>query len=396
MAQKSAIVGGEVHTPLRRIRDGLVVITDGQIEWVGSRGDYGDLAGRELIDAQDKLVAPGFIDIHVHGAAGSDFMDATLEDFDAICRHHATGGTTSLLATTASAPLKQIVAALETVREAMACPPQGAQVVGAHLEGPFFCQAKRGCHGAQWVRNPTYNECQKLLEYRDVVKHITLTPEVEGGMEAVRAFAGAGITVSAGHTEATYDEMVAALDAGLSHATHIYVAMSTTIRRIPYRCGGCVEAVLLREELTTELIADGIHLMPELMKLVVKVKGVDRVCLVTDAMRGAGMPDGVYTFGPKDGTKAIVAHGYSLMADGASLASSLVTMGVCVRNAVELIGLTPQEAVTMATINPARVVKLQDRKGHLAPGKDADLVILDQDLSVVRTIVGGKTIYAAQ
>lgn len=395
MAQKSAIVGGEIYTPLRRIRDGLVVVADGRVEWVGSRGDYGHLAGMELIDAQGKLVVPGFIDIHVHGASGSDFMDATLDDFDAICRHHATGGTTSLLATTAAAPLERIVAALEIVREAMARPPQGAQVAGAHLEGPFFCQEKRGCHRSEWVRHPTYDECQKLLQYREVVKHITLAPELEGSMQAVRAFAQAGITVSAGHTNATYDDMVAAIDAGLSHSTHMYSAMSTTIRRIPYRSGGCVEAVLLREEMTTELIADGVHLMPELMKLVVKVKGVGRVCLVTDAMRGTGMPDGVYSFGPKDGTKAVVAHGYSVMEGGTGLASSLVTMGACVRNAVELIGLSLQEAVTMATINPARVVKINNRKGHLAPGKDADLVILDRDLSVMQTMVEGKTIYVA-
>jgi N-acetylglucosamine-6-phosphate deacetylase len=244
-------------------------------------------ATTETIDLSGKFIAPGFIDIHIHGGAGSDFMDATRADFETVCRYHAGGGTTSLLATTATAPLPEILAALRTVREVQRNPVSGAQVLGAHIEGPYLSMAKRGCHLKEFVRNPEKAECAQLLEFEKEIKHITLAPEIPGALELMRNWSQRGINISGGHTDSTYSEMMKAVDAGMAHATHMYCAMSTVARpHPPRREGGCVETVLERDELTTELIADGRHLPAELLRLTVRAKGIDRVCVVTDAMRG--------------------------------------------------------------------------------------------------------------
>jgi N-acetylglucosamine-6-phosphate deacetylase len=250
--------------------------------------------------------------------------------------------------------------------------------------------AKRGCHLKEFVRNPEKSEWEQLLEFEKEIKHITLAPEIPGALELMRDWSRRGISISGGHTDSTYSEMMKAVDAGMAHATHMYCAMSTVARpHPPHREGGCVETVLERDELTTELIADGRHLPAELLRLTVRAKGIDRVCVVTDAMRGAGMPDGVYTFGPKHGQRTEVKNGEALMLDHSSFASSVVTMDVMVRNILTLMGLSRREAVAMATINPARFLKIADRKGTLEPGKDADCVILDEGFRVLETVIAG-------
>ncbi|MCI0418617.1 MAG: N-acetylglucosamine-6-phosphate deacetylase [Acidobacteria bacterium] len=386
-------VGGTAITPFEEIPDSTVVLEGNRIVFVGPRGSWPASEAAETTDISGKFITPGFIDIHIHGGAGSDFMDATREDFETVCRYHAAGGTTSLLATTATAPLAEIVAALRIVREVQQDPVAGAQVLGAHIEGPYLSMAKRGCHLKEFVRNPEKAEWEQLLEFETEINHITVAPEIPGALELMRDWSLRGINISGGHTDSTYSEMMKAVDAGMAHATHMYCAMSTVARpHPPHREGGCVETVLERDEITTELIADGRHLPAELLRLTVRAKGVDRVCLVTDAMRGAGMPNGIYTFGPKHGQKTEVKDGEALMLDHSSFASSVVTMDVMVRNALNLMLLSRREAVAMATINPARFLKLADRKGSLEPGKDADCVILDEDFQVVETVIGGMRI----
>jgi len=389
--RKLAFVGGTAITPFEEIVNSAVVFDQGQIIYVGPRHHYPIDEKVETVNIHGKFITPGFIDIHIHGGAGSDVMDAARQDVETICRYHAQGGTTALLATTATAPLDEIKSTLQVVREAQKNPLEGAQILGAHIEGPYLSMAKRGCHLKEHVRNPEKAEWEQLLEYQSEIKHITLAPEIPGALELIRDWSLRGISISGGHTDATYGEIMKAVDQGMVHATHMYCAMSSVSRpRPPHREGGCVETVLERDEITTELIADGRHLPAELLRLTVRAKGVDRVCLVTDAMRGAGMPDGVYTFGPKHGQKAVVKNGEALMMDLSSFASSVVTMDVMVRNALNLMGLTRREAIAMATINPARFLRVADRKGSLEVGKDADCVILDEDFHMIQTVIAGK------
>jgi N-acetylglucosamine-6-phosphate deacetylase len=390
-AKKLALMGGTAITPFEEVVNSAVVLDGGRIEYVGPQRLYPIDETVEVLDVKGKFIAPGFIDIHIHGGAGSDFMDATGQDFEAVCRYHAKGGTTALLATTATAPLEEIKAALDRVREIRKHPVEGAQVLGAHIEGPYLSMAKRGCHLKEYVRNPERAEWEELLGYAEEIKHITIAPEIPGALELIENWSRKGINISGGHTDSTYGEIMKAVDKGMTHATHMYCAMSTVSRpHPPHREGGCVETVLERDEISTELIADGRHLPPELLRLTVRAKGVERVCLVTDAMRGAGMPDGVYTFGPKHGQKALVRNGEALMMDLSSFASSVVTMDVMVRNALNLIGLTRREAIAMATINPARLLKVADHKGSLEVGKDADCVVLDGDFNAVQTVIAGR------
>jgi len=385
-----AFVGATAITPFEEIPDSAVVLEGSQIVFVGPQRSLRANPTAKTVDLSGKFIAPGFIDIHIHGGAGSDFMDATHADFETVCRYHANGGTTSLLATTATAPLPEILAALRTVREVQQNPVSGAQVLGAHIEGPYLSMAKRGCHLKEFVRNPEKAEWEQLLEFEKEIKHITLAPEIPGALELMRDWSRRGINISGGHTDSTYSEMMRAVDAGMAHATHMYCAMSTVARpHPPHREGGCVETVLERDELTTELIADGRHLPAELLRLTVRSKGIERVCVVTDAMRGAGMPDGIYTFGPKHGQKTEVKSGEALMLDHSSFASSVVTMDVMVRNVLSLMRLSRREAVAMATINPARFLKIADRKGSLEVGKDADCVILDEGFHVLETVIAG-------
>jgi N-acetylglucosamine-6-phosphate deacetylase len=392
-AKKLALVGATAITPFDEIPNSAVILDKGRVEFVGPHQRY-RTDELEVLDIRGKYITPGFIDVHVHGGAGSDFMDATRQDFETVCRFHSRGGTTSLLATTATAPLEEIQSALKMVREVRQHPVTGARVLGAHLEGPYLSMARRGCHLKEYVRNPEQAEWDLLLEYQDEIKHVTLAPEIPGALQLIRDWSLRGINISGGHTDSTFSQMMKAVDQGMIHATHMYCAMSTVSRpHPPHREGGCVETVLERDEISTELIADGRHLPPELLRLTIKAKGVDRVCLVTDAMRGAGMPDGFYTFGPKHGQKTQVKNGEALMLDLSSFASSVVTMDVMVRNALNLMGLTRREAVSMATINPARLLKVADRKGSLEVGKDADCVVLDEQFSVIHTVVAGEVVF---
>jgi N-acetylglucosamine-6-phosphate deacetylase len=394
--KKLIFTGGTAITPFEEIPDSLVAIEGPRIVFVGPSRHFQPDASAEVVDISGKFIAPGFIDIHIHGGAGSDFMDATREDFETVCRFHAAGGTTALLATTATAPLDEILSALRMVREVRKRPIAGAQVQGAHIEGPYLSMVRRGCHLKEYVRNPEKAEWERLLEFEDQIRHITIAPEIPGAIELIRDWALRGINISGGHTDSTYSQIMKAVDCGMGHATHMYCAMSTVSRpHPPHREGGCVETVLERDEITTELIADGRHLPSELLRLTVRAKGLDKVCLVTDAMRGAGMPDGFYTFGPKHGQKTEVRNGEALMLDHSSFASSVVTMDVMVRNALTLMRLSRREAIAMATINPSRFLKIADRKGSLEAGKDADCVVLDQDFKVCQTVVMGARAFIA-
>jgi N-acetylglucosamine-6-phosphate deacetylase len=391
--QRWALAGGEIITPLRRLPDGVVAGTGAQIDFVVTEAEAGRLDGYTVRDVRGLIVAPGFVDIHLHGGGGVDFLDGSLDAFDTACQLHVRHGTTALLPTTVAVPIDKIIGTARLAEQAMRRQGPGAQVLGLHVEGPWFAEDKKGAHDRVWP--PREAEWRALLPWAHVIRRLTLAPELPGALEAMRALAAAGILVCAGHTNASYDDMLAAMELGLSHVTHLWNQSSIVFRSGPYRHGGCVEAALLEDSLSVELIADGHHLPPELMRLAVKCKGLDRLCLVTDAMRGAGMAQGTtWAVGPLDSkVRGVVRGGVATLPDNSAFAGSIATMDRLLRNAVELIGLPLADALRVITLTPARIVGVHRRKGSLAPGKDADLVLLDRELDVVETIAMGRTVY---
>jgi len=388
----TGIKNGKVMTPQGVIENGSILMEGTKIKAVGKADDI-NLAGEGgIIDAGGKWVLPGFVDIHCHGGMGCDTMDGTVSDIETIAKYHAGGGTTAFLPTTASSSPEAILRALEAVKEARSAGVDGAAIIGAHLEGPFFAYAKRGCHLPIYVRNPRPAEYNRMMEYADDIASMTLSPEIDGAEGLIKTLVDNDIMASIGHSDATYSQILKAIEWGARHVTHMYCAMSTIVKAGPARIIGVVETTLLLDELTTEVIADGKHLPPELVKMVLKVKGIDKVCATTDAMRGAGMPAGVYTFGPKDGQEAVVQDGMAVMPDRTGYASSVVRMNDLIKVLIGPVGLSLTDAVKMASMTPAKIIGVDDRMGSLEAGKDANVVIADDEIDIHATIVEGKSI----
>jgi N-acetylglucosamine-6-phosphate deacetylase len=390
-----------------RFQNGTIILKDELLSggYVQIEGDtiqaVGDhlypLAGgeTEVVDLRGGYLAPGFVDLHVHGGAGADFMDGTETAFRTICRAHARHGTTSLLPTTTAARHEQHLAFLALCRRLRREGTGGAAILGAHFYGPYFAVAARGCHPGAPVRPPRPEEYACYLEYADVIATATVAPELPGAEEFVRACRSRGIRCNAGHSHATFAEMEAALSWGVRHVDHLFCAMSDRARlrqtqTYPMR-GGVLEAALYFDELTTEVIADGKHLERELLLLAHKIKGPERLALVTDCNRALDMPDGEYLFGPLDGGEPILRRdGVGLMPDGQALASGVVGMDHCVRTFHELTGVPMAQVVRMASLTPARIAGHGDEIGSIEPGKRADLVVLNRALEVEQVYIGGR------
>ncbi len=395
MGQERIIRGGRVRVGGQWLERHDVRLRGGRISAIEPTGAEAP-AGVEVIEATGLDVVPGFIDLHCHGAGGSDFMDATPEAVATITAHHAAGGTTAMLATTAGHPGERILEALVNIARAVEERVGACEILGSHLEGPYFSQARRGCHLLDAMRNPQRAEWSRWLEPHLHVRHLTLAPELPGALELVSAGAAAGVTVAAGHSDASHDEVMRAVEAGLRHVTHLYSVMSTITKRGPDRVAGLLEATLLEDALTTELIADNRHVNPVLARLAYKCKGPGQLALVTDAMRGLGMPDGIYTFGGLDGTPARVENGVAVNLERTGYASSTATMADCVRHCCGVQGQSYEEALERATLTPARIARVDGRKGRLAPGMDADLVLLGPGVRVELTISRGEVAYDRQ
>jgi N-acetylglucosamine-6-phosphate deacetylase len=387
---------GTVLTDSGPISHGMVVARLGRIEHVGAY-DSGQIpADAERIDAEGLYIAPGFVDIHVHGGAGSDFMDATASDVETVFRYHAAHGTTSLCPTTATAPLDEILIALDALARYRASDQRWGRALGAHIEGPYLAASKRGCHLPEHLRNPDDGEWRQILE-RGPIASLTLAPELPGARELVEALNKQGANANAGHSEALYHEISEAIAWGVNHVTHLYCAMTDAMnnrwRGTPHpRAAGIVEAVYLDDRLSSELITDGKHLSREMLKLAYRNKGYEKLAIITDAMRGAGMPDGEYTFGPRHGMVAVVRDREARIPDGTALASSVYPMNEMVRVFRELVGCPLWEAVRMASLTPAEIVGADDAIGSLAAGKWADVVLIDENMDVKATYLGGRKV----
>jgi len=368
------------------IRDGLeVVVEGGKIAEIRERAPARE---EDVVDLKGNYLAPGFIDLHVHGALGRDTMEASPEAFHAICDYHATGGTTSLLLTTATAPLNKLG---EVLRAARACRSSTRTIAGVHLEGPFISTANCGAQPVQFIENPSRSTVGKLLEYADVIQRVTIAPEVPGALEAIESFYAHGINVSGGHSDAWDEDARAAFECGMRSVTHTFNCMSSSRRRGLYRVGGLLEFAMSEPQISCELIADGHHVSPTLMKMLYHAKGSSGICLVTDATAGAGLSDGSRF--SLFGNDCILENGVGLLANRSALAGSAMRMIDLVRTMVQKVDVPLHEAVVMATRNPARGIGLET-KGRLAVGSDADLVVFSRDLRVLRTFVGGEEIWS--
>ncbi|MDH5623286.1 MAG: N-acetylglucosamine-6-phosphate deacetylase [Candidatus Bathyarchaeota archaeon] len=386
MKKTCVIENGMVITPSKTIERGIVAFEDGKITAVGQKNRVKVPKSAKAIDASGKIVAPGFVDIHIHGGKGRDIMDASYEAVKETAKFLVSHGTTSFVPTTISAPRPDLLRAVKAVKTAMEKGTDGAEVLGAHLEGPYINLEKHGAHDANYVRLPSIDEFEELWEASNrAVKVVTLAPELEGSEMLIQKLRELGIVASIGHSNATYIQAVDAIKHGVRHATHMFNRMSGFDPREP----GVVGAALVHDELTAELICDGIHVHPAAMNLLTRVKGPERVVLVTDAIRAAGMPDGEYALGKQ---RIIVKDGVSRLESG-DFAGSTLTMDRAVRNIMKLVGTPLQTAVKMATINPAAVVNVDENKGSLELNKDADIVIIDDEVNVYLTIVKGKILY---
>ncbi len=393
MRQSLLLAGGTVLTPVRRIDRGAVLITDGRIVAVDRAAVVHPPADAVVEDCSGLTVVPGFVDIHVHGGGGGDVMQGTVEALQIMSGAHACGGTTSFLATTLTAPEGQILSVLETVRAARQSTLPGAQVLGAHLEGPFLSRAQAGAQNPLHIRPPNPEEVGRLLEYAEEIRLVTAAPEIPGGLELGQRLHERGIVASIGHSDAYYPDVVRAVEAGYRHVTHLYCGMSHWVNIRGEKTAGVSEAALLLDDLTVELIADGNHVSPHMMALALKAKGVERVCLVTDALPFTGLPPGRYRLG---GVDIVTTPTSARMLDDSGNAGSVATMDRLVQTMVQEVGVVLQDAVAMATVVPARVVGVDHHKGTLAPGMDGDVVVLTEGLRVAMTVVEGRVVYGAR
>lgn len=392
------LVNATLVLPNELVKHGALHVRSGRIESVGPESALPPWPGR-TVDAGGHYAAPGFVDMHVHGGGGADFMDGTVAAFETACAAHLRHGTTSIVPTSTVARHEQTLQFLETCRRVKHTESRGerARVVGAHLYGPYFAEDKVGCHPKSSARPPTPGEYEQYLDFAQdgTLLVATCAPELSGAAGFYRAARDRNVRLNAGHSNASWDEMAAAHDLGVLHVDHFFCAMSNYVSvrtrfGAPMR-GGMMEFVLATEDMTTEVIADGRHLAPELLRFILKMKGVDRTALVTDCMRALDLPPGEYVFGPEDGGERVYSDGtVGLMPDRSSLASSVRGMDFMVRHLHQVVGVDLPTAVRMGSLTPARILGVDRDVGSLEAGKCADVVLLDEGLNVSAVWVGGS------
>ena len=394
MKAVKAIIAGTVYTPAEEMHDAVILIEGHRIAKVGHRNQVKIPPGATVVDNQDRIVVPGFIDVHIHGAVGYDLMEATPEAAVAVGKYLARHGTTSYAATTVAASLERTLNAarglsqiIRTSSSSHVVPDKitGAQPVCIHFEGPFLNVKKRGAHPASQIQKPSTELLAKFLDAASgTARILTLAPELEGALTVLEYARNKGLKVGIGHSNATYEQAQSAIDAGATHAVHCFNAM----RPFMHRDTGIVGAVLTDNRVSAELICDGIHVEPTAIRLLVRSKGVDRLVLVSDSVSGAGMPDGNYRLG---NFTVHVAGGVCRTVEG-NLAGSTITLDAALRNLSAYTGLSYKQCLPCVTANPARILGLEKQKGVIAPRADADLAILDQGFYVTQTYVQGRPV----
>lgn len=389
MPHRVAVIHGQVVTTNEIIENGTVLCEDGKIKYVGVSRDAAPEPHSTVIDAAGKLVLPGFIDTHVHGSGGDDVMLDGADGIRRASRRQLKYGTTAWLPSTVCARHEELLRAIEGVLDAERDTEPGAEVLGLHAEGPYINIQFKGAQPVEGIRDPDFDECNQLLEAAPgKIKIMTIAPELPGGLEMIRWLTKKGVVASLGHSAADYDTALAAIEAGATHATHLYNAMSGLHHRLPGLAAACIN----EPEIRAELICDGVHVHPQMAKLAARAKGRDGIVLITDACTAQGEPDGIYSLGPH---QVQVRGAVCTLMDGVTIASSVLTMNYAVMNAVKFGALNLVDAAYSAAMMPAKVCGVADRKGSLEVGKDADIAILNADYSVGVTVKAGEVAYRA-
>lgn len=383
-----ALTNGRIALPDRLVTGQALVIEGDTIAGLAAADDLDRETAR--LDVGGRLITPGLIDIHTHGALGYSFNERDPAAWTAILQENARRGVTSLVATLAPEPIPDLVRCCEFGRRWMrASPPDGcARVLGAHLESPYVSPAQKGALDPAALRAPDDGSAEALLDYADVLRIFVLAPELPGALDLVRRLAALGIVPAVGHSSARDEHVAAAMRVGLRHVTHIWSAMSSVVREGPWRKPGVLEAALVFDGLTVEMIADNRHLPATLMKLAYKCIGPERLCAVSDATNGAGLPAGTrFRMG---GLEYVVGDGVGMMLDGTAFAGSTTLLNQMIPILRDVVGIPLVEAIRMVTLNPARVLGLDASIGRIAPGCRADLAIFDDDFRAWRVMIGGR------
>ena len=386
------IINGRIITPYRILKNGELLIRDGKIEAVSEHQI--DAPDAQVIDAKGHYVSPGFVEIHVHGGGGFDFMDNNPEAYLGVAETHVRYGTTAMLPTVLTSTKTEIIRSLKVYEEAAAKNTRGSRFLGVHIEGPYFSMAQRGAQDPRYIRDPDPAEYFEILGSSSSIKRWSVAPEKKGAIPFGSILRERGILPSIAHSDALYSDVADAFEHGYSLVTHLYSAMSGVTRRNAFRYGGVIEGAYLIDELDVEIIADGRHLPAELLKLVYKIKGPDRTALITDAMRAAAMPEGKSTLGSlTDGIEVLVEDGVAKLPDRSAFAGSTATADRLIRTIRDVAGIPLIDAVQMMTSTPARILGLQGSIGSLSPRKDADVIIFDEDINMLLSMVQGRVVY---
>lgn len=391
---RKLFVNASLVTAGRMLQDSFVAVQDGYILAV-STGDAPErFHSWEIIDINGAYLCPGFIDSHCHGGGGHDFMDGSVEAILGAARAHMRHGTTTIAPTTLSCPDSELFAFLENYKAAAQVTENMPHFLGAHLEGPHFSPAQAGAQPPEYLKPPSVKFAREVLARGEgAIVRWSIAPELDGALETGDYLREMGVLPSIAHTDAMYDDIAAAAQHGYTHMTHFYSGMSQMKRVNAFRVLGAVECGYLMDEMRIELIADGMHLPPELLRLILKLKPHDKITLVTDSMRGAGMPDGPSVLGSlKGGLPVILEGGIAKLPDRSAFAGSMATSDRLVRVMVEKAGLTLPEAVELITGNAAKLYGIYDRAGDIAPGKQADMVVLDNTLHAAQVYVSGAAV----
>lgn len=385
---------GRIVLPTKTIPNGYILVEDGKIAAVAEGPVPESLAGREQIDCGGMIVAPGFIDLHAHGGGGFDFMDGTAQDILGAARAHLIHGTTTIAPTTMTSSDEDLFAFIDNYKQAKGTTENMPHLAGMHLEGPYFSPAQAGAQPPEYLITPKREHYMEILRRcGDDLIRWSLAVELDGAMELGDELRERGIIASIGHSNAAYDVVKESLRHGYTHLTHFYSGMSTITRHMGSRVLGVIECGYLFDELDVEIIADGKHLPPELLRLILKNKPHEKISLVSDSMRGAGMPEGPSVLGcKKEGMPVIIKNGIANMLDFSGFAGSVATSDRLVRTMVQQAGLELHEAVAMMSLHPAKLLHRENELGSIEVGKRADLVLLDDGIVAQRVFVDGKAV----
>ena len=374
---------------------GELLVRDDKIEAVSINHALPHFEAQHTVDVNGKYLSPGFIETHTHGAGGFDFMDGDLDSIYGACRSHLCHGTTSIVPTTITSTKASLLEFIQLFNQVELTHPDMPNILGLHLEGPYFAYEQRGAQDPQYLRDPDEREYKEVLSKTNRIRRWSFAVELDGAERFLRTLQDHGIVSSLAHSNATTEQVFRAYENGMRALTHFYSGMSGVRRIDAFRVGGAIEAGYLLDDLFVEVIADGCHLPKELLQLIYKVKGADRICLVTDSMRGAGMPDGHYVLGNKNtGLDTIVEDGVAKLPDRCSFAGSVATSNRLVRTFRNLTSAPLYEVVRMASLTPAKLLGISHQTGSIANGKKADLIIFDEHISVSFVMVNGRPLIA--